>query len=109
MSTSVAAIIQSKAVETTETKQYTSTNLRTIIDNYDVYNGSAGALTYTVKLVPSGGTAGASNTLFSRSVAANETVRGVLAGQILEPGDFISTLSSGAGLVHRASGRTVTL
>ena len=108
MTTTAGALIPSKAVEAVETVQYTSSNVRSIIDNFDVYNGTTDAIPYTVRLVPSGSTADASNTLYSRAIAPGETARGVLVGQILEPGDFISTLAGETGLVHRASGRKVT-
>ena len=109
MTTNVANFIPAKSVAITETNEYTTVNSRSIIDSYDVFNGTAGAIKYTVRIVPAGGTAGPSNTLIVQSIAANSTVRGILTGQILEPGDFISTIADVVGLTHRASGRKVTI
>lgn len=110
MTTTVAALIGTKAVETVETTQYTSTNGKTIIDKFDVCNTTGGAVVFTARIVPSGSTAGATNALLpSKSIAAGETYRcPEIVGHTLEPGDFISTLAGAAGLTVRASGRKVT-
>lgn len=109
MTTNVGNFFPAKAVAITETTEYTSTNVRSLIDAYDVFNGTNAAIKYTSRIVPAGGTAGAANTLIVQSIAAGSTVRGVLTGQILEPGDFISTIADVVGLTHRASGRKVTI
>jgi hypothetical protein len=110
MTTTVAAIIQSKAVETAEMKQYTSENGKTIIDKFDVCNTTTAAIPFTVRIVPAGGVADATNTLLSaKSIAAGETYRcPEIVGHALENGDFVSTLAGTAGLTLRTSGRKVT-
>jgi hypothetical protein len=88
---------------------YTATGLKTIIDKFTVSNPTAGALTYAVNLVPSGGSAGASNLILTKSLAAGETYTfPEVIGHVLESGGFISVIASSTSLIHRASGREVT-
>lgn len=94
-----------------ETTQYTTPDgTRTIIDKFTGTNTTAGALTLTVKLVPSGGAAAASNTIvLTKALAAGETYTfPEIVGHVLNPGDFISTLPSALGITIRSSGREVT-
>lgn len=100
--------LQAQNVETT---QYTSTGVRTIIDKFTGTNTTAGAVSLTVKLVASGGTAGAGNTIVSaKSLAAGECYTfPEVVGHVLEAGDFISTLAgAAASITIRASGRQVS-
>lgn len=95
-----------------ETSQYTApTGTRTIIDKFTGTNTTAGAQTLTVKLVQSGGAAGAANTIVSaKTIQPGETYTfPEIVGHVLNPGDFISTLASAAAAITiRASGREVT-
>lgn len=101
--------IQAAAAETT---QYTSpSGTRTIIDKFTGTNTSAAPVTVTVKLIASGGAAGASNTVVSsKTIAAGECYTfPEIVGHVLNAGDFISTLASAAAAVTlRASGRQVS-
>jgi hypothetical protein len=70
-------------------------------------NTSAGALTYTLYAVPTGGTAGPSNTIASaRNIAAGQTVEVYdLCNHVLNTGDSVQGLASGATAVSiRISG-----
>ena len=94
-----------------ETTVYTAAaGTRVKIDKYTVYNSTAGVLTYTVKLVPSGGAAAASNVLGIASIQPAETYTLPWAvGHDLNPGDFISSLcGTASALVHRITGRVTT-
>jgi hypothetical protein len=85
--------------------------VRAIIDKFTISNDTASAATIDVHIVASGGAAGASNlVLATRSIAAGETYTSPeLVGQILNSGDFISTVAGTAtALVIRISGREVT-
>lgn len=111
MATTPAVLIAAAQAAAAQTTQYTSPiGTKTIIDKYTVTNPSGAPITYTVNIVPSGGGLGAGNVILARTIAAGETyIFPELVGQVLQPGDLISTLcSTGAVLVHRASGRQQT-
>lgn len=86
--------------------------INTIVDEFSVTNITSGNVALTVYYIPSGGSAGASNTIVGAlSIAANTQVdlTQYLKG-ILNTGDAISVLgASASSLVVRASGREVTL
>jgi hypothetical protein len=83
----------------TETTLYTCPTAQTttaLIKQFVVTNTSGSASTINISLVPSGGSAGASNRLFnSLSVGANETIL-LDVSQVMTSGDFIS-VKSGVG------------
>jgi hypothetical protein len=110
MTVSTSALIETKYAENTQTTQYTSSNVKTVIDKFTVANDSGGSVTFAANLVPSGGSAGASNLKLSRTILDGETYRcPELVGHTLESGDFISTIAgSASSLVIRASGRIVS-
>lgn len=111
MTTTAKCLLETKYAESAQTTQYTpGTGVRTIIDKFTAYNGTAGAVTITVNLVPSGSTAGASNVKVMKSLATGETYTfPEMVGQILNAGDFISTLAGAASsIVIRVSGRENT-
>lgn len=104
-------LILSKYAANAETTEYTAAaGTRTIIDKFTAYNGTGAAVLLTVKLVPTGGTAGAANIVVAKSVAAGESYTfPEVVGHVLEPGGFISVLAGAAtSLVIRCSGREVT-
>lgn len=77
---------------------YTATNKQARIDALTLCNTTAGAITVTIYIVPSGGTAAATNTILSSySVAAGETyvVYGAI-GQWIEDGGTLQALASAA-------------
>jgi hypothetical protein len=110
MSTTSRPLITSKFAANAETTEYTSTNVRTIIDKFTGSNGTAGAVTLAVKLVASGGAAGTSNLVVNKTLQAGETYTfPEIVGHVLESGGFISVLAGAAtSIVIRASGREVT-
>lgn len=111
MTTTAKALLESKYAENSQTTQYTASGVRAIIDKFSAYNGTGGAVTLAVNLVPSGGSAGASNLKVSKSLLAGETYTfPEIVGHVLNPGDFISTIAGAAtSLVIRVSGREVSL
>jgi len=111
MAVTVKNIIPAKQAENAQTTQYTAVNCKTIIDKMTVTNTSAANVNFSVNLVASGGSASAGNILIDeRAIAPNETYTcPETVGQVLEPGDFISTLAGAAtSLTIMASGREIT-
>lgn len=110
MTTTPRVLFEAVQAAAAETTQYTSTGLRTIIDKFTAYNTSAAAVTLTVKLIASGGAAGAANTIASRTIQPGDSYTfPEIVGHVLENGDLISTLASAGGsLTIRASGRAVS-
>lgn len=108
MTTITQTLVQTKYAESAETTQYTAAGRRAIVDKFSAYSAAGGTL--TVRIVPSGGTAGATNALAVKTLAAGETYTfPEIVGHTLSPGDFISTLAGGANtVVIRASGREIT-
>lgn len=110
MTVTVKCLVEAKQAENSQTTQYTSTAMKTIIDKATVTNTTGGAVTFAVNLVPSGGAAGDDNMIVEKNIAANSTYTLPEAvGQVLEAGDFISTLAGAAtSLTIRFSGRQIT-
>ena len=109
MTVTAKALVDAKYAANAETTQYTApAGVRAIVDKFTVTNVTAAAATITIKVVPSGGAAGATNVITqTASVAANSVYQASeMVGQILNAGDFISTLAS--ALVIRVSGREIT-
>ena len=110
MTVTAKPLVQAKYAENAETTQYTATNVKTIIDKCTATNVTAGAVVLTIRIVPSGGTAGASNAIsYQKSVAPGTTeIFPEIVGQYMNAGDFISTLAgTAAALVIRISGREI--
>lgn len=111
MSVTAKPLATSSYAASTETTIYTApTGTRTILDKFTVYNTDTAPITYTVKLVPSAGTAGASHIITVKTVAPGETYTlPEVIGHVMEPGGFVSELAStGSKLVRRLSGREVS-
>lgn len=111
MAVSPKGIIASQQLTNANVTYYTSTNIVTIIDKMTLCNTTAGAVTVTVDLVDSGGTAGASERVISaRSIGAGETYTcPEVVGHILNSGDTIQALcSANTSVTIRASGRQVS-
>lgn len=108
MSVSTTCLYETGAVPNAETTAYTSSSVRTLLDKFSAYATAATDL--TIKLVPSGLTAGTTNILAKKTFALGEAYTfPELVGQTLAAGDFISILSSNANAVNlRISGRQVT-
>jgi hypothetical protein len=110
MAVTVKALIPAKQAENSQTLQYTATNCRAIIDKFTATNTSGSNVTISVNIVISGGSATASNLIVdTRSIAPDQTYTfPELVGQVLDAGNFISTIASAAtSLTIRASGREI--
>lgn len=105
-------LFNAKQAENAETTQYAAPGgTRTIIDKFTGTNTTGVAANLTIKLIQSGGVAGAANTVVSsKTLQPGETYTfPEVVGHVLNPGDFISTLASAAASVTiRASGREVS-
>lgn len=88
---------------------YTSpTATWTRIEKVTLYNGDSVSHNYTIYLVPSGSSAGATNILVSaQRIAAGATLSDFnIPGNYLNPGDFISAFADSAAHVNVAIGGT---
>jgi hypothetical protein len=111
MAVTVTVLIPAKTAEASQTTQYTSTGVTTIIDKFTATNYSAAAATISVNLVTAAGSAGNDNLIVkTKTLQANETYTfPEIVGQILAPSGFISTIAGTASAINiRASGRQVT-
>ena len=111
MAVTVKVLVPAKTVENTQTTQYTATNVTTIIDKFTATNYSATAASISVNLVTTAGTAGNQNLITKTKTLQPAEVYTFpeLVGQVLNPGDFISTIAGTASAINmRVSGREVT-
>jgi hypothetical protein len=111
MTVTVSNIVPSKIAENTQVTQYTSTNVTTIIDKFTATNYSATAATLSINLVTLGGSAGNLNLVTkTKSLQPAEVYTfPEIVGQVLNNGDFISTVAGTASAINiRASGRVVS-
>lgn len=111
MTVTVKNIVPAKTVEATQTTQYTATGVTTIIDKFTATNYSALAATISVNLVTVAGSAGNTNLITkTKTLQASEVYTfPELVGQVLNNGDFISTIAGTASAINmRVSGREVT-
>ena len=111
MTVTARPLVTAQYAPNAETTLYTAgSGMRTIVDKCTAYNSDTGPQSITFKLVPSGGSAGASNVLVSKTLTAGETYTfPEVVGHVLEPGGFVSALAAVANkIVVRISGREVT-
>jgi hypothetical protein len=111
MTVIVKNIVPAKTVEDAQTTQYTATNVTTIIDKFTATNYSGTAATISVNLVTVAGSAGNSNLITKTKTLQPSEVYTFpeLVGQVLNNGDFISTIAGTASAINmRVSGREVT-
>ena len=107
----VSAIIPAKTAEDSQTTQYTSTGVYTVIDKFTATNYSASPATISVNLVTSAGSAGNDNLITkTKTLLASEVYTfPELVGQVLNSGDFISTIAGTSSAINiRASGRVIS-
>lgn len=112
MTVYVKNLVPAKTVESSQTTQYTATNVTTIIDKFTATNYSAAAATISVNLVTTAGSASNSNLITKTKTLQPSEVYTFpeLVGQVLNAGDFISTLAGTASAINiRVSGREVTV
>jgi hypothetical protein len=111
MTVTATVLIPAKIAESSQTTQYTSTNVTTIIDKFTATNYSASAATLSVNLVTGGDTAGNQNLIVkTKTLQPAETYTcPELVGQVLTNGAFISTIAGTATAINiRASGRVIS-
>jgi hypothetical protein len=111
MTVTASVLIPAKTAENSQTTQYTSTGLTTIIDKFTATNYTASPATLSVNIVTVSGSASDDNLIVdTKTLQAGETYTfPEVVGQILRPGDFISTIAGTASAVNiRASGRQIT-
>jgi hypothetical protein len=107
----VKVLVPAKTVEATQTTQYTANNVTTIIDKFTATNYSATAAAISVNLVTVSFSAGNQNLISKTKTLQPAEVYTFpeLVGQVLNPGDFISTLAGTASAINmRVSGREVS-
>ena len=111
MTVTVKNLVPGKSVEDVQTIQYTAVNVTTIIDKFTATNYSGSAAAISVNLVTNAGSAGNVNLITKTKTLQPSEVYTFpeLVGQVLNPGDFISTLAGTASAINmRVSGREVT-
>lgn len=111
MTVTVKVLIPAKIAEATQTTQYTAVGVTTIIDKFTATNYSAAAATISINLVTVSGSAGNLNLITKTKTLQPAEVYTFpeIVGQVLNAGDFISTIAGTATSVNiRASGREVS-
>lgn len=111
MAVTVKAIIEGTIVQSTQWTQYTANGVTTIIDKFTATNFSASAATLSVNIVKNLDGAGNQNLIVKTvTIAAGATYTfPEIVSQVLNPGDFISTIASVATSINiRASGREIS-
>ena len=111
MTVTVKVLVPAKIVEAAQTTQYTANNVTTIIDKFTATNYSATAAAISVNLVTVAGSAGNLNLISKTKTLQPAEVYTFpeLVGQVLNPGDFISTIAGTATAINmRVSGREVS-
>ena len=111
MTVTVKVLVPAKTVENAQTTQYTATGVTTIIDKFTATNYNTVAATISVNLVTAAGAAGNANLITKTKTLQPTEVYTFpeLVGQVLGPGDFISTIAGTAASINmRVSGREVT-
>jgi len=111
MTVTVKVLVPAKIVENTQTTQYTANGVTTIIDKFTATNYSASAATISVNLVTTSGSAGNLNLITKTKTLQPSEVYTFpeLVGQVLNAGDFISTIAGTTTSINmRVSGREVS-
>jgi chitodextrinase len=106
-----SALIEGTAVGTSATTLYTApANQTVLLKKLTFSNTTNGALTLSVYLVPSGGSAGSGNAVRTlKTLAPYETFECYEAeNQVLAPGDFVAATGSATGITARGSGMLVS-
>ncbi len=111
MTISAKVLIPAKIAESSQTTQYTATNVTTIIDKFTATNYSGSAANISVNLVTPSDTAGNQNLITKEKVLQASEVYTFpeIVGQVLASGGFISTIAgTGSAINIRASGREIS-
>lgn len=96
MGTTPKRLVSGSQLTNSAATYYTATNCKTRIDAMTILNNTAGAITVDLHLVPSGGTADATNQILDDYSIAAKTAYVVLPaiGHWLEDGGTIQALAS---------------
>ena len=107
MAVTLETFVPPKNMEITQQMQYTSSNVRSVVDKCTVTNTGTTNISFSLNVIAEGGTASASNTIIkTRTVLPNQTYNcPELVGHSLQPNSFISTIASASGLTLMVSGR----
>ncbi|CAB4126902.1 hypothetical protein UFOVP254_27 [uncultured Caudovirales phage] len=111
MTVTVRVLVPAKIAESSQTTQYTATNVTAIIDKFTATNYSGTAATLSVNLVTAADTAGNQNLIVkTKTLQPSETYTfPELVGQVLSSSGFISTIAGTASAINiRVSGREVS-
>lgn len=112
MAVTSTVLVEAKYAESAQTAQYAApTGVTVAIDKCTVTNVTATPATISINIVPAGSTAVASNLILdTKTLLENETYTcPEIVGQVLAPGDFVSTVAGTASaLVLRMSGRLIS-
>ena len=111
MTVTVTVLIPAKTAEATQTTQYTSSGVTTIIDKFTATNYGAVSASISVNLVTGAALPGNDNLIVkTKTLQAGETYTfPELVGAALAPSGYISTLASASSTINiRASGRVIT-
>lgn len=107
MASTEVVLIEAKTLEGAQTDQYQAVGVKARIHKFTVTNQDAIARAVSVNLIPSGGSAGASNLIVkAKNILPGQTYEcPELVGQLLAAGGKISTLApSGSSVTCRANG-----
>ena len=103
-------LAQTAVVNGAGTLAYTSpSGYRTELGYMNIANTTAGALSFTLHLVPVGGAAAAANMIFPAVVIAANTVVQWTGSHIMNAGDFLQAIGSAAGITLSISGNETRL
>ena len=111
MAVNISNIIPAKTAENSQTTQYISNGVQTIIDKFTATNYSASAATISVNLITAAGSAGNDNLIVqTKTLQPAETYTfPELVGHVLPNNGFISTIAGTPSAINiRASGRLVS-
>lgn len=111
MTVTPEVLIGAKLAENSQTTQYTAQDCKALIDKFTATNNGATDVIFSVNLVKSGDVHSLSNRVLSeRTIAPGESYGcPEIVGHLLDPDDYISTLTDTAGaLTIRSSGREIT-
>jgi len=111
MSVTAKCLVEAKDAENAQTTQYTASGVTAIIDKFTATNYSASTANISVNIgVFAASTSNSNLIVKTKALQPAETYTfPELVGQILNNGDYISTIASAATAINiRVSGREIT-
>lgn len=111
MAVAAKVLVLPKTVESSQTTQYTATNVTAIIDKFTATNYSAAAATISVNLVPVATATGNNNLIVkTKTLLPSETYTfPELVGHVIPTSGFISTIAGTASAINiYVSGREIS-